>query len=84
MPLTTKFKGPSGLTLEYAYGEHKEVKGTYITAEVTIIITSTYRVPATLVLTCDTSEGRSFARPKSDIFGVRSLSRSILLALMSR
>lgn len=44
----------------------------------------TYSVPATLVLICDTSEGRSFAKPKSEIFGVRSWSRSILLALMSR
>lgn len=84
MPLTTKFKGPSELPMEYVYGEHKVVKKNNITAEETIIIASTYRVPATLVLTCDTSEGRSFARPKSDIFGVRSLSRSILLALMSR
>lgn len=44
----------------------------------------TYNVPATLVLTCDASGGKSFAKPKSDIFGVRSLSRSILLALISR
>lgn len=65
-------------------GEHKVVKETSITVEETTIVTFTYRVPATLVLTCDTSGGRSFARPKSDIFGVRSLSRSILLALMSR
>jgi len=36
------------------------------------------------VLTCVAFGGRSFARPKSEIFAVRSLSRSILLALMSR
>jgi len=84
MPLTTKFKGSSELQLEYVDGEHKVVKETSITVEEITIVTFTYRVPATLVLTCDTSGGRSFARPKSDIFGVRSLSRSILLALMSR
>jgi hypothetical protein len=42
-------------------------------------ITFTYSVPATLVLICDTSEGRNFAKPKSEIFGVRSLSRRLIL-----
>jgi hypothetical protein len=44
----------------------------------------TYNVPATRVLICDAFGGRSFAKPKSEILGVRSLSRSILLALISR
>jgi hypothetical protein len=40
-------------------------------------ITFTYSVPATHVLVCDTSEGRSFAKPKLEIFVVRSLLRRL-------
>lgn len=42
-----------------------------------------YNVPATRVLTCVALGGRSLANPKSEIFGVRSLSRRMLLAFMS-
>lgn len=40
-------------------------------------------VPATRVLTCVVFGGRSFANPKSEIFGVRWLSRRTLLAFIS-
>ncbi|KAF7056855.1 hypothetical protein CFC21_064228 [Triticum aestivum] len=43
-----------------------------------------YNVPATLVLICVMLPGKSFASPKSDILGLRSLSSRMLLALMSR
>lgn len=45
---------------------------------------SAYIVPATLVLTWVAFGGRSLASPKSEIFGVRSLSRRMLLAFISR
>lgn len=44
---------------------------------------STYVVPAILVLMWVMSSGNSFANPKSPIFGEKSFSRRILLALMS-
>jgi len=44
---------------------------------------NTYSVPATRVLTWVAFAGISFARPKSEILGVRSLSRRILLAFIS-
>jgi hypothetical protein len=46
-------------------------------------IESTYNVPATRVLTWELLSISSFARPKSETFGVKFLSRSILLALIS-
>lgn len=46
-------------------------------------IVRTYIVPATRVLTWVILDGISFARPKSEILGVKSLSRRILLALIS-
>lgn len=42
-----------------------------------------YMVPATRVLRCETLSGKSFASPKSPIFGLKFPSRSILLALIS-
>jgi len=47
-------------------------------------VDQTHIVPATRVLTWVVFGGRSFANPKSEILGVRSLSRRILLALISR
>lgn len=43
----------------------------------------TYIVPATRVLIWVIFDGMSFARPKSEIFGLRSFPRRILLALIS-
>ena len=47
------------------------------------ILKDTYVVPAILVLMWVISSGKSFANPKSPIFGEKSLFRRILLALMS-
>ena len=46
-------------------------------------IMNTYVVPAILVLIWVISSGKSLANPKSPIFGWKSLSRSMLLALIS-
>lgn len=42
-----------------------------------------YIVPATRVLTCVTLSGKSFARPKSPILGLKFSSNNMLLALIS-
>lgn len=47
------------------------------------MLDGTYVVPAIFVLMWVISSGNSLAKPKSPIFGLKSLSRSILLALMS-
>ena len=58
-------------------------KQTITVKEQTRADSGAYIVPATLVLTCVFSSSSSLANPKSDIFGVRSLSSKILVALMS-